>query len=215
MSSPQAMSEPSDKPAAVADESSSAPASESSCCKPAADCCSPAADCAVTDKFALISGSVLLRVWLGVRTVQSGIEKFVSSTQIERVALIDGVPNEQGLMETVTVKTYELSAYKGIPDAMGKVFADQPMIPGFMLPIYNAVLGPALLILGATVLLGIASRISLLLMGFLYVSLTWGLVLWGGEQGSSGVAYLGIHIVLIVMALQLTRHDPLRVLKKW
>jgi thiosulfate dehydrogenase [quinone] large subunit len=198
------MSEQTNKSAAVADAEPSAPT--------ASDCCSPAADCAVSDKLALLSGSVLLRVWLGVRTFQSGIEKFSTSTLVERPQLADGMPT--GLVETVSVKAYSLGAYKGIPDALKSVFADQPMIPGFMLPIYNAVLGPALLILGLSVLLGIASRVSLLLMGLLYVSLTWGLVIWG-EPGNSGVAYLGIHIVLIVMALQLTRHDPLRVLKKW
>jgi thiosulfate dehydrogenase [quinone] large subunit len=166
----------------------------------------------VTDKLALASGSLLLRIWLGVRTIQSGIEKFATTTQKEVPQLADGEPT--GLMETATVKIYSFDAYKGIPTALEKVFSDQPMIPAFMLPIYNAVLGPALLILGFTVLFGIASRISLLFMGLLYISLTWGLILWG-EPGTAGVAYLGIHIALIVMALQLTRHDPLRVLKKW
>jgi len=198
------MSDKTIKTTAVADVEPSASSS--------ADCCSPSGECAVSDKLALLSGSVLLRVWLGVRTLQSGIEKFATTTLAERPQMADGEPT--GLVETVSVKAYQLSAYKGIPDALKNVFADQPMIPGFMLPIYNAVLGPALLILGLTVLLGIASRVSLLLMGLLYVSLTWGLVIWG-EPGNAGVAYLGIHIVLIVMALQLTRHDPLRVLKKW
>jgi len=197
------MSEPNDKSNAVADTPSAPTAS---------DCCSPAGSCDVTDKLALLSGSVLLRVWLGVRTIQSGIEKFATSTLVEREVIADGQPT--GLVETVSVKTYSLSAYKGIPDALKSVFENQPMIPGFMLPVYNAVLGPALLVLGFTVLLGIASRVSLLLMGLLYVSLTWGLVLWG-EPGNAGVAYLGTHIVLIVMALFLTRHDCLRVLKKW
>lgn len=175
-------------------------------------CCLSDRDSASCDKLALLAGSVLLRAWLGVRTIQSGIEKFATSTLVERPQMADGEPT--GLVETVSMKTYQLSAYKGIPDALKTVFADQPMIPGFMLPIYNAILGPALLILGFTVLFGIASRVSLLLMGLLYVSLTWGLVIWG-EPGNAGVAYLGTHIVLIVMALHLTRHDCLRVLKKW
>lgn len=206
------MSETTHTPATVADEASSA--STSSCCSTKSDCCSPASDCGVSDKLALLSGSVLLRVWLGVRAIQSGIEKFASTAQVERLTLVDGVPNDYGMTETVTVKAYDIGAYKGIPDALKDTFADQPMIPGFMLPIYNAVLGPALLILGVTVLLGIASRISLLFLGLLYVSLTWGLILLG-EPGNAGVAWLGTHIILIVLALQLTRHDPLRVLKKW
>jgi thiosulfate dehydrogenase [quinone] large subunit len=179
----------------------------------AGSCCTPAADCGKSDAISLLAGSLLLRLWLGVRALQSGIEKFATTTQVQRETMADGEPT--GLVETVTVKTYQLSAYKGIPDSMLTTFSDQPLIPGFMLPIYNAVLGPALLILGLTVLLGIASRFSLLLMGLVYISLTWGLVMMGGPAGDSGAAYLGIHIVLIVLALQLTRHDSLRVLKKW
>ena len=181
----------------------------------ASDCCSPAGDLnAVSDKLALISGSVLLRVWLGVRAIQSGIEKFATTTQVERLVEVDGVPNDYGLTEEATVKAYEFGAYKGIPPALEATFSDQPLIPAFMLPVYNIVLGPALLILGFTVLLGIASRASLFLLGMLYVSLTWGLILLG-SAGDAGVAWLGTHIILIVLALQLTRHDPLRVLKKW
>ncbi len=199
------MSETTSKSNASADEPTpSAPAPS--------DCCSPAGDAAVSDKLAMVSGSVLLRVWLGVRAIQSGIEKFATTAQVDRPQLADGEPT--GLSETVTVKAYSLSAYQGIPPAMEDTFADQPLIPAFMLPIYDAVLGPALLILGATVLLGIASRASLFLLGMLYVSLTWGLILLG-SAGDAGVAWLGTHIILIVLALQLTRHDPLRVLKKW
>lgn len=195
-----------DKATTTTPDSGEAPAS-------AGSCCTPAADCGKSDALALLAGSLLLRVWLGVRSLQSGIEKFATTTQVQRETMADGEPT--GLVETVTVKTYQFSAYKGIPDAMLDTFSDQPLIPGFMLPVYNAVLGPALLILGLTVLLGIASRFSLMAMGLVYVSLTWGLVMMGGPAGDSGAAYLGIHIVLIVLALQLTRHDSLRVLKKW
>lgn len=181
--------------------------------KPSTDCCFLGVNDSSTDKLALLAGSVLLRAWLGVRTIQSGIEKFATTSLAGSAQLADGEPT--GLSDTVSVKSYSLGAYKGIPEALKSVFENQPLIPGFMLPIYNVVLGPALLILGFTVLLGIASRVSLFLMGMLYVSLTWGLVMWGGPQGDSGVAYLGTHIVLIVLALHLTRHDCLRVLKKW
>jgi thiosulfate dehydrogenase [quinone] large subunit len=79
---------------------------------------------------------------------------------------------------------------------MAETFSKEPLIPGFFLPIYDIILGPALLGLGLTILLGIASRTSLFLLGALYVSLTWGLI-------------------LIVWALYLAPYNKLCLLKKW
>ena len=81
-----------------------------------------------------------------------------------------------------------------------------------MLNIYNLVLGPALLVLGFTILLGIASRTSLFLLGLLYISLTWGLIL---IKQDDGISWLGIHMILIVMALMLAKYNRLCLLKKW
>ncbi|MEP4077848.1 hypothetical protein [Haloferula sp.] len=167
-----------------------------------------------TDTLALTYGALLARLWLGARALQTGIEKYAGTTEIERLTLVDGKPNEYGLMETVTVKAYSSENYKGIPDALEATFSDQPMIPGFMLPIYNAVLGPALIILGVTILLGIASRTSLFVLGLLYISLTWGLILLG-TAGQSGVAWLGTHMLIIIAALALHRHNRFCILKKF
>jgi len=81
------------------------------------------------------------------------------------------------------------------------------------LKIYDIVLGPALLVLGVTILLGIASRTSLFLLGLLYVSLTWGLIL---IKQDDGVSWLGVHMILIVMALMLAQYNRFALLlKKW
>jgi thiosulfate dehydrogenase [quinone] large subunit len=81
-----------------------------------------------------------------------------------------------------------------------------------MLPVYDKILGPALLILGFTILLGIASRTSLFLLGLLYVSLTWGLIL---IKQDDGVSWLGVHMILIALALMLAEHNRFAILKKW
>ena len=82
----------------------------------------------------------------------------------------------------------------------------------FALPLYDKILGPALLVLGITILLGIASRTSLFLLGLLYISLTWGLIL---IKQDDGVSWLGVHMIMIVMALMLSAHNRLCILKKW
>ncbi len=166
------------------------------------------------DTLALTYAAWLTRLWLAVRAIQTGIEKFAGKAVSEEVVAIDGSPNDYGLTASSAEKAYSLDNYHGVPAALYDKFAGEPLIPGFFLKFYDWVLGPALLVLGLTILLGIASRTSLFLLGALYISLTWGLILLG-EPGNAGVAWLAAHMILIVMALQLSRHNKLCVLKKW
>jgi thiosulfate dehydrogenase [quinone] large subunit len=91
-------------------------------------------------------------------------------------------------------------------------FQAEPLMLKFALPLYDKILGPVLLILGITLLLGIANRVSLFLLGLLYISLTWGLILIKQDEG---VSWLGVHMILIVMALALAEHNRLTIFKKW
>jgi thiosulfate dehydrogenase [quinone] large subunit len=49
-------------------------------------------------------------------------------------------------------------------------------------------------------------------MGLLYTSLTFGLIL---IKQDAGVAWLGIHILMIVAALALANYNRFALLKKW
>ena len=86
---------------------------------------------------------------------------------------------------------------------------------GFMYKLFDKTLGPILIVLGLTILLGVGSRISLMAQGLLYVGLTWGLLLIGGPTGAAGAGQLGVHIVLIILALHFIKHDRFVILKKW
>jgi thiosulfate dehydrogenase [quinone] large subunit len=163
--------------------------------------------------LALVYGSLLLRVWLGVRAFQTGVEKFAKTIQIEgQTAQVDGAANTEGLTTVVSQKVYALDAYHGVPEVLLKKFEGEPLMLKFALPLYDKLLGPALLVLGLTILLGIAYRSSLFLLGLLYISLTWGLIL---IKQDDGVSWLGIHMILIVMALALAQHNRVAILKKW
>jgi thiosulfate dehydrogenase [quinone] large subunit len=158
-------------------------------------------------------GLLLIRLWLGVRTLVSGIEKFAGSKSADSLVVIDGEENAYGLTDMATEKFYAFSNYQGIPASMESQFAAEPLLPGFALTAYGYVLGPALIILGATVLLGILPRISLFLMGLVYLSLTVGLVL---IKQDAGVAWLAAHIILIGIALIHADRDRFLTLgKKW
>ena len=88
----------------------------------------------------------------------------------------------------------------------------------FIIPLGGATLlaflagfnGISLILLGVTLLVGVGTRISLFLQGLLYVGLTVGVILIH-EDG--GIAWLGIHVALIALALMLARHNRYCLLK--
>lgn len=158
-------------------------------------------------------GLLLIRLWLGVRTLLAGVEKFAGARGSEELVEIDGAPNAYGLTEGTTEKFYALSNYRGVPEGLAAKFEAEPLLPGWALGIYDRLLGPALLLLGLLVLLGIARRVSLFAMGLLYTSLTVGLVL---IHQDGGVAWLGTHVVLIAVALIYADQDRFALAaKKW
>jgi len=148
---------------------------------------------------------LVLRAWLGMRAVLTGVEKFSDSRTLQ-VPLLDaaGKPDSSGAMVEVTQKFYSLHSYHAIPDSMKDKFANEPLLPAFLTTPYYAVLGWALIALGVAVLLGLWTRASLFLMGLLYVSLTFGLIL---IKQDGGVSWLAIHVALVAMALTLTKHN--------
>ncbi len=176
----------------------------------AEESCQGKKSCCGINNLALTYGAILLRLWLGVRAIQTGIEKFAGTKASEKV--VDGPGGAYDLTGSDAVKNYALENYHGVPSALMKKFEAEPMMLKFGLPLYDKILGPVLILLGITILLGLASRTSLFLLGLLYISLTWGLIL---INQNDGVAWLGTHMVLITLALMLADHNRLTILKKW
>lgn len=174
-------------------------------------CCSKKA-CCDSNSLALVYASLLARLWLGVRAVQTGVEKYAGTRSGDELVKVEGVANEEGLTAGATAKYYALDNYHGVPEALMTKFQNEPLMLKFALPLYDKLLGPALIILGLTILLGAAYRTSLFVLGLLYISLTWGLIL---IKQDDGVSWLGVHMILIVGALALAQYNRLAILKKW
>jgi len=168
--------------------------------------------CCCSNKLALVFSSLLLRLWLAMRAIQTGFEKYAGSKASQEAVNIDGAANTYGLTASASVKHYALDNYHGVPQALMEKFKAEPLMNEAMLRLYDRVLGPALIVLGITILLGIASRASLFLLGLLYISLTWGLILIKQDEG---VSWLGVHMIMVVMALVLAEHNRFTLLKKW
>lgn len=165
-----------------------------------------------SNDLGLSLGMLTLRLWLAVRAIQTGVEKFAGTSTGSKAVAIDGAPNAYGLTEATSAKAYAFSNYNGVPAPLYEKFSNEPFIPSWGLSLYDIVLGPALLLLGITLLLGIATRFTLFAMGLLYTSLTFGLIL---IKQDAGVAWLGTHILMIVAALALANYNRYAILKKW
>jgi thiosulfate dehydrogenase [quinone] large subunit len=155
-----------------------------------------------------------LRLWLGVRALFVGINKFAAYKYVA-MPLIDpstGQPDASGVMINVNVKSYALANYAGIPVALKDKFAHEPLFPKFALVVFDRLLGPAFIVTGIMLIIGLGTRVSLLAQALLFIALTVGLVL---IDQNDGVAYLGIHIGLVAAAFLLAQHNRFVVLKKW
>jgi thiosulfate dehydrogenase (quinone) large subunit len=155
-----------------------------------------------------------LRLWLGVRALFVGIQKFAAYKSVA-VPLIDpstGQPDASGVMVNMSVKSYALANYAGIPVGLRDKFAHEPLFPKFALVLFDRMLGPAFILTGIMLIIGLGTRLSLLAQALLFVALTVGLVL---IDSNDGVAYLGIHIGLVAGAFLLVKHNRFVVLKKW
>ena len=155
-----------------------------------------------------------LRLWLGVRALFVGIQKFAAYKSVA-MPLIDpstGQPDLSGVMVNVNVKSYALANYAGIPVALRDKFAQEPLFPKFVLTAFDKMLGPAFILTGIMLLIGLGTRLSLLAQAVLFIALTVGLVL---IDQNDGVAWLGIHIGLVAGAFLLAEHNRFVVLKKW
>lgn len=157
---------------------------------------------------------LILRGWLAVRAILTGIEKF-GAYKSKQVPLIDpttGQPDASGAMVDLKLKYYALGNYSGIPAGLKGKFANEALLPGPALTAFDHLLGPALIATGVMLLIGLGTRVSLFVQGILYIALTAGLILIHQDDG---VSWLGIHVALVAFALMLAKHNKFTLLKKW
>jgi thiosulfate dehydrogenase [quinone] large subunit len=172
----------------------------------------PQSQTPITFDLGATLGVLLLRIWLAMRAIFAGIEKYAGTSTSTTPVTIEGAVNSYGLTEAATTKIYSLANYHGIPKPLYEKFLAEPLIPDLGLKIYDQILGPALIALGIALLVGFATRFTLLAMGLLYTSLTLGLIL---INENSGVAWLAIHIALVALMLFQAKHNKLELTGKW
>ncbi len=165
------------------------------------------------DAYAGSCAFLLLRLWLSMRAIATGLDKFAGKIT-EQKPLLDefGQPDINGTMVNVEHKVYALKYYQGVPAALSAKFAAEPLLPAFLLKPYTASLGYLLILSGVLLLLGVATRTSLFIHGLIYISLSFGLVL---INESGGVAWLAAHMILVVAALALAKYNRFTLTQRW
>ena len=108
-----------------------------------------------------------LRLFLGFRALLAGVEKFE----------LDG--------------TYSMANYYANMRRMGEGIASSSFLPASLTLPYAYTLGHFLVVLGLLLLLGVKTRLMIILSGLTYLSLAIGLM---AVQENGGIAWLGIHV---------------------
>lgn len=139
---------------------------------------SPATRCEYTYAF------LILRLWLGLRALAAGVEKFESKG------------------------TYSLQAYSENMKRMASGITGASFLPLWATNLFAQSIGYILIVLAVGLLLGIKTRFTLFLSGLVYIALSVGLM---AVQESEGVAWLGMHVALVVIALLLVQHNRLAI----
>jgi len=123
---------------------------------------------------------LLLRLFLGLRALLSGLEKFESGG-------------------SYSFENYGRNMGRIASGITGASFLPVWATNAFALP-----LGYILLLLGVGILLGIKTRLALILLGLTWVGLSFGLM---AVQENEGVVWMGTYVGLTAGALLLVRYN--------
>ena len=115
-----------------------------------------------------------------------------------------------GLDKFGTVGNYSFENYYNTMSKMAEGIAELSILPGWATKIFSLPMGYLMLLLSVTILLGIKMRISLIVSLMLYVGLSIGLMATSEDHG---IAWLGIHVIMSVMALKMVTNAKWVVLK--
>lgn len=123
---------------------------------------------------------LLLRLFLGLRTLLAGLEKFEAN------------------------KSYSVSNYTENMNRMATGISNNSFIPIWAAKAFAMPLGYLLTLLGLALILGVKSRATLFITGLVYTGLGFGLM---AVQEGEGVAWIGMQVLMFAVALVLVRND--------
>ena len=136
-------------------------------------------------RFEIASANLFLRLWVGLRLFMAGIDKFR-----------DKATKEYALGDLSVLKKNVQPLYDNM--------TSETFLPAFMVSNYVFVLSYALVIVGIWVIVGLFTRLGLLMAGFLFVSLSFGLMALPDDDQA---VYRGIEVAITAFALITAGHN--------
>lgn len=128
--------------------------------------------------FALIFANLLLRLWIALRMIAAGVDKF-----------------RAGAGDTAT---FNMDNYKTKMGNIAKLTYEKGFLPKNLCDLYAQPIGFILIGVGVWVLLGLFTELGLLAAGLTFLSLAIGLATLPDD---TEVVLIGVHILIVAAAL--------------
>ncbi len=142
--------------------------------------------CSTSCRWDLAFANLLLRLWIGLRMIFAGLDKFRAGSGEEA--------------------TFNAENYEKKMQAIANLTHENGFLPQNLCDLYAKPLGYLLLVGGVWAVLGLASRLGLLFCGLVFLSLGVGLATLPDD---TEVVYIGVHILIVAFALATNPHNKL------
>lgn len=142
--------------------------------------------CSSSCRWDLAFANLLLRLWIGLRLVFAGLDKFRAGSGEDA--------------------TFSLENYEKKMQAIANLTHDNGFLPQNLCDLYAKPLGYLLLLGGVWAVIGLASRLGVFFCGLLFLSLGLGLATLPDD---TEVVYIGVHILVAAGALATNQHNKL------
>jgi uncharacterized membrane protein YphA (DoxX/SURF4 family) len=140
--------------------------------------------CSSTNRWDLALANLLLRLWIGLRLVFAGLDKFRAGSGADA--------------------TFNMENYEKKMAAIAKLTYNNGFLPENLCNLYAKPLGFLLLIAGVWAVIGLFSRLGLFFAGLVFLSLGVGLATLPDD---TEVLYIGVHILIVAAALATNQHS--------
>jgi len=156
-------------------------------------------ECCSKFRFDLAFANLLLRLWIGLRLVGAGIDKWRAGSCWG----FKGVGPDGAEIDIARGVTFSADNYDKKLGAIAKLTFDKGFLPKPLCDLYAKPLGYILVGVGAWVIIGLLSELSLFAAGLVFLSLGVGLATLPDD---TEVVLIGIQILIVAAALATSKH---------
>ena len=152
--------------------------------------------------ISLAFANLLLRLWIALRMIGAGLDKFRAGSCFG----FKGTDADGTEIDIARGVSFSLENYSKKIAQISKLTFDKGFLPKPLCDMYGKPLGYILLVVGAWVVLGLFTEVSLLVAGLVFLSLGVGLATLPDD---TEVVLIGIHVLIVAAALVTAKHNKI------